>query len=300
MTVTSERLAGALALLAEVLRTPSFPEREVERLKEERLAELLQLRAEPRGLADEHVRPVRLRAELALCTARWRRRATVERARPRRRRAVLPRRVCAGQHDADHRRRHHGRRGASARGATRSAPGAAQRYGAPPCRIVPARASAHRARRRQSGRAAVGASRRSRRRSAHCTPTTSRSSVMNAMLGGLFSSRINLNLREAHAYTYGAFSSFDWRRDAGPFAVSTAVQSDVTDAAVREILHRDRSHARGGGRPMRSSRSRRAISTACFRFASRRRRRSPMRSPASCRTDCPTTTSTATAPTFGR
>jgi zinc protease len=60
--------------------------------------------------------------------------------------------------------------------------------------------------------------------------------VMNAILGGLFSSRINLNLREAHAYTYGAFSSFDWRRDAGPFSVATAVRSDVTDAAVREIL----------------------------------------------------------------
>ena len=30
--------------------------------------------------------------------------------------------------------------------------------------------------------------------------------VMNAILGGLFSSRINLNLREAHGYTYGAHS----------------------------------------------------------------------------------------------
>jgi zinc protease len=59
---------------------------------------------------------------------------------------------------------------------------------------------------------------------------------MNAILGGLFSSRINLNLREAHAYTYGAFSSFDWRRGAGPFSVATAVRSDITDAAMREIL----------------------------------------------------------------
>jgi zinc protease len=59
---------------------------------------------------------------------------------------------------------------------------------------------------------------------------------MNAILGGLFSSRINLNLREAHAYTYGAFSGFDWRRGAGPFVVSTAVRSDVTAAAAREAL----------------------------------------------------------------
>ena len=60
---------------------------------------------------------------------------------------------------------------------------------------------------------------------------------MNAVLGGLFSSRINLNLREAHGYTYGASSGYDWRRAAGPFVVSTAVRSDVTDAAAREILH---------------------------------------------------------------
>src|SRR5262249_28293650 len=60
--------------------------------------------------------------------------------------------------------------------------------------------------------------------------------VMNAVLGGLFNSRINLNLREAHAYTYGAFSAFDWRRQAGPFVVSTAVKSDITDAAAREGL----------------------------------------------------------------
>jgi zinc protease len=60
---------------------------------------------------------------------------------------------------------------------------------------------------------------------------------MNAVLGGLFSSRINLNLREAHGYTYGAFSGFDWRRGAGPFVVDTAVKTAVTDAAAREILN---------------------------------------------------------------
>ncbi len=58
--------------------------------------------------------------------------------------------------------------------------------------------------------------------------------VMNAVLGGLFNSRINLNLREAHGYTYGAFSSFEWRRQAGPFTVQTAVKSDVTVAAARK------------------------------------------------------------------
>ncbi|MGQ0640220.1 MAG: M16 family metallopeptidase [Gemmatimonadaceae bacterium] len=60
--------------------------------------------------------------------------------------------------------------------------------------------------------------------------------VMNSVLGGLFSSRINLNLRERHGYTYGAFSTFHWRLQAGPFMVSTAVQTDATGAAIREVL----------------------------------------------------------------
>ena len=60
--------------------------------------------------------------------------------------------------------------------------------------------------------------------------------VMNAVLGGLFSSRINLNLREKHGYTYGASSYYDWRRQSGPFVISTAVQSEVTAAAISETL----------------------------------------------------------------
>ena len=53
ITVTPQRLPEALALVAEVILTPSFSEREVERLKQERLTELLQQQAEPRGLADD-------------------------------------------------------------------------------------------------------------------------------------------------------------------------------------------------------------------------------------------------------
>jgi zinc protease len=45
--------------------------------------------------------------------------------------------------------------------------------------------------------------------------------VMNTALGGLFSSRINMNLREEHGYTYGAGSGFDFRRGAGPFAIAS-------------------------------------------------------------------------------
>lgn len=60
--------------------------------------------------------------------------------------------------------------------------------------------------------------------------------VLNAALGGLFSSRINLNLRETHGYTYGAYSAFQYRRAPGPFFVATGVRTDVTGASVAEIL----------------------------------------------------------------
>jgi zinc protease len=61
--------------------------------------------------------------------------------------------------------------------------------------------------------------------------------VMNATLGGLFSSRINMNLREKHGYTYGASSAFLYRRGPGPFLVATSVRTDVTAPAVAEILN---------------------------------------------------------------
>ena len=60
--------------------------------------------------------------------------------------------------------------------------------------------------------------------------------VLNLVLGGSFSSRLNLNLRERHGFTYGVRSSFAPRRGPGPFAVSTAVENAVTGAAVGEIF----------------------------------------------------------------
>jgi zinc protease len=68
------------------------------------------------------------------------------------------------------------------------------------------------------------------------TPDYEALRVMNEELGGLFSSRINLNLREEHGYTYGASSQFVFRRSAGPFLVGTGVRTDVTAPAVTEIL----------------------------------------------------------------
>ena len=61
--------------------------------------------------------------------------------------------------------------------------------------------------------------------------------VMNTILGGSFTSRLNQNLREEHGYSYGAFSSFSFRPERGPFIASAAVQTDVTDKALVEFIN---------------------------------------------------------------
>jgi len=60
--------------------------------------------------------------------------------------------------------------------------------------------------------------------------------VMNTVLGGSFSARLNHNLRETHGYTYGAGSEFDFRVEAGPFIASSSVQTPVTDSSLIEFM----------------------------------------------------------------
>lgn len=57
--------------------------------------------------------------------------------------------------------------------------------------------------------------------------------VMNAVLGGQFVSRINLMLREHKGYTYGARTSFDWRCGVSPFVLQTSVDTAATADAIR-------------------------------------------------------------------
>jgi zinc protease len=60
--------------------------------------------------------------------------------------------------------------------------------------------------------------------------------VMNQVLGGMFTSRLNLKLREEKGWTYGAFSSVDARYGPGPFLISTDVQTDKTGEALVEVF----------------------------------------------------------------
>ncbi|MEQ1575445.1 MAG: pitrilysin family protein [Vicinamibacterales bacterium] len=61
--------------------------------------------------------------------------------------------------------------------------------------------------------------------------------VMNTILGGSFTSRLNQNLREEHQYSYGANSRFDMRLSAGAFVAGAGVQTDKTAEAVREFFN---------------------------------------------------------------
>lgn len=61
--------------------------------------------------------------------------------------------------------------------------------------------------------------------------------LMNMILGGQFSSRINLNLREKNGYTYGATSRFSYLKEGAFFSVSTSVNIENTAAAIKEIIN---------------------------------------------------------------
>ncbi len=235
-TGMSERFEAFVSLFADVLRTPGFAEREVQRLRSERLAELLEQRAEPRGLADDmfarfaYAEGARYGtptggSEASVAALTRDRIAAFHAARYAPASTTL---IIAGDIDDETAQRvvaaHFGDWSGTLRDTTDGvAPDAATARAAGIDLVVK-----------------VGAPQSELRVGHVAIPRPHREwlrvHVMNAILGGLFSSRINLNLRERHAYTYGAFSSVDPRRYAGTFEVATAVQSDVTVPAIREIL----------------------------------------------------------------
>jgi len=72
---------------------------------------------------------------------------------------------------------------------------------------------------------------------ARSTPDYAALEVLNTILGGAFTSRLNQNLREQHGYTYGASSAFDMRQSAGPFLAAAGVQTDKTGPALQEFFN---------------------------------------------------------------
>jgi len=234
ITTLSDRLGEATMLLGEVLSEPAFPDREVERLKAERLAEILQLETEPRGLADEKFSEFLYSSESRYSkpdegsseTVSGLTRQDVEQFYRARYRTGSMTVIVAGDVSAD-----------DARALVIRAFGGWETGSADSRQLV----ATPRTRRKGVHIVSKQEAPQSELRVGHVglprkNPDFFSTLVMNAVLGGLFGSRINLNLREVHGYTYGASSFYDWRRGPGPFVVSTAVQSEVTAAALREIF----------------------------------------------------------------
>ena len=234
MTVLKANLDRAFGIFAETLTSPAFREADIERLKAERLAERMQLLDEPRGLAEEsfsrflYSSDARYAAPMSGSTRSVKaitRDDVVELYRAHYSPSATTM-ILSGDITTD-----------EAVKLVESALGSWQ--GEQTRRVI------HADRILRSTRAIEIVAKRdaaqSELRIGHLgVPRTHPDYfsivVMNAVLGGLFSSRINLNLREQHGYTYGASSYFDWRRQSGPFVISTAVQSEVTAAAISETL----------------------------------------------------------------
>lgn len=234
LTSLASRIEDGFAVLAEVLREPAFPEHELQRLRAERQSDLAQLRTEPRGLADVFFSrllyvPESRFARLAGGDEQSVQRVTREQVAAFHALYYRPNATAlmiVGDITIDAAVRHANTVFGSWSGTAPAVtePVDAQRFRDKQVHII------HKADAPQSevriGHVALP------RNNDDYFPLV----VMNAILGGLFSSRLNLNLREEHAYTYGAHSAFDWRRAASPFEISTAVETAVTGDAVREML----------------------------------------------------------------
>ncbi|MEX2611005.1 MAG: pitrilysin family protein, partial [Gemmatimonadota bacterium] len=234
LTVHADRLEPALALLADIVRRPDFPEDEVGRLRDEQLAGLVQRRADPRLLAGDmatrflyaadapYARPLPgtdetvaelTPADVSEFHGRW---------------FVAPDSalVLVGALDPE------------------SAPELAERFfgdwdGAAPGPV--AASSAPRAVEPVVHLVDRPGAVQTELRMGHVGvarghPDHFPLQVMNSLLGGAFTSRLNMNLREKHGFTYGVRSGFTMRRLPGPFLIQTAVATAVTARAVEEVL----------------------------------------------------------------
>lgn len=231
--VLAPRLEAALELLADVLLRPTFPAGELERKRRERLARLVQLQDEPEFLASNAFAGVLYGADhpygvSTLGTARSV--AALERARlveaydryyhPDNAFMV----VAGAAAPATLRVALESHFGGWSGGGGGQPVLPAPTGGGGGLRLVPRPGAAQSEIR--VGQVAL----------ARDTPDYFPLLVMNTVLGGSFTSRLNMNLRQEKGFTYGAGSTFDFRRGPGPFVASAAVDTGVTAEAVGEFL----------------------------------------------------------------
>ena len=232
-TALGAKLEDGLALLAEMVRTPRLDGGEFDRLRGERLNDILQARADPGRLADESFLREVYAADVPYGRLSAGRPETVEALTVDDARAFHASRyapnvadlVVAGAIDPDATmaavERHLGDWEGSGPGHRTFDPAA--RGGR---RVVLVDRPASVQSELRVGHLGID------RFDARYFPAL----VMAALLGGVFGSRLNLRLREELGYTYGARCSFDPRRAVGPFTATAAVQTEVTVDAIREML----------------------------------------------------------------
>jgi predicted Zn-dependent peptidase len=236
LRVAKRNLEPALDLLADVILRPSFREVDVRRQRDLRLASLLQQRDQPRTLATlafnralfpaGHPYRRSLTGDSATITTFDS--ATVRGFHDGAYRAARATFYVAGDIDAAEARALLDRRFG------RWAPRGTERRPAPVL-VNPVRTQARRVLLVDKPGAAqsvvmIGAPGLER-----TTPDYAAIQVMNTILGGSFSSRLNTNLRETKGYTYGASSGFQWRPLPGAFVASADVRTNVTDSALVEF-----------------------------------------------------------------
>ena len=236
--VPAERLGPALQLAAELATEPTFPAGDVERLRDERLNDLLQAKADPRRRADDGFVNTIYAAGIAYGRPSGGTESTVPT-------------LDAAAVTALHARRLDPARMTLIIGGDLRAVGGDVRaiadaafgdWARNPNADTPRKPTVEAARNERIVRVIhrPGAV-QTEIRVGHVgvprlIPDFHAVSVMSAILGGLFNSRLNRKLREEKGYTYGAGAGFDLRRGAGPFAVRAAVNTEVTVPAVVDIL----------------------------------------------------------------
>lgn len=237
--VAATRLPAALELLSELVQRPTFPDADVARLRDERLNDLLQVKADPRRRVDQVFVSTIYSGDSPYARPLGGDEETVPRLTPDVlrgvHRAVLDPSRAAFIVGGD-------LGGLKVPQIVEAALGALAQESPPAGGVeaLPPRVDSavdrpivrfyHRPGSVQTeiriGH--VGLSRR--------TPDFHPVQVMTTILGGLFNSRLQMNLREEKGYTYGIGAGFDMRRGAGPFSVRTAVQTAATVPAISEIL----------------------------------------------------------------
>ena len=241
--VAASRLRAALELLDELVERPTFPAEEVARLRDERLNDLMQMRAEPRRRVEQAFSQTIYTSDSPYSRLAGGDETTVGRL-TRDELTKVHRTVLAPERAAlvvggdltglDVPRLAEEVLGSLATGKSGvSGAGAQAAVEAPIARSAVDRPIVRLYHRPGSVQSEV--------RIGHVglprhIPDFHAVQVMAAILGGLFNSRLQLNLREDKGYTYGVGAGFDMRRGAGPFGVRTAVQTAVTVPAISEAI----------------------------------------------------------------